>query len=240
MYYIILNVFIKYINNISSKKRCKKMDKITPNATLDFDSYNANLTTIRNNLAVNAQLSNYPDVFKLNSTDRNAYYAIKVVSSDGLDITVIILKYNLFIQGFIAANNKYYHFNDATIKSLTGHTSADLGFNSNYSGGLAVSGQINLNYSSFNNAIAYLRNYDGTGTMNKSTLVITIFMVSEAIRFVDVKRDIITALETFGTATFLWSAYQPRLVSWQDYSQKALSNVLNNDVKTYLSTAYVA
>ena len=216
------------------------MNKI--NQILSLESYIIDIENLILLLSVDAELTNYPYLNKIRDPqNKEAFITIRLVNHDGLFIDVVILTYNLFMQGFISNEGIYYYFDDATVKSLGGVSSNQpLGYNSNYSGGLSGTDNTILSYSTFNNAIAFLSKYKNGVSMDKSTLVIVIFIISESIRFSYVKSDVsfLSYAESI-PISYNWIGYKDILVNWESFSEIALNNTTDPYIEPLLGTAYV-
>jgi hypothetical protein len=211
---------------------------------MNLNEYHGGIEQIRHELGMNTSLSNYPGLKKIKSKTEtlSPYDVVFSATSDGdFPLTLIIRKSDLFLQGFISKQNKYYYFTNSTIKSFLGKTAVSLGFDSNYSSGLAYGAKDNLivSFSSIDNAIKYLYNYEPArtpGGIDKTTLVLMILAVCEATRFKHLSNRIGNILDFMEPET-KWGAYKNDLLNWGTYSNRALANIRDTNIQSKLALA---
>lgn len=211
---------------------------------MNLNEYHGGIDELRSVLGMATSLSNYPGLRKIKSkTDTTTPFDIVFsTTSDGdFPLTLILRKSDLFLQGFVSKQNRYYYFTNSSIKALNGKLSISLGFDSNYSAGLSYGAKDNLiiSFSSIDNAIKYLYNYDPSktpGGIDKTTLVLMILATAEATRFKHVSDKIHKILDFFEPET-KWGIFKDDLLKWSDYSKKALANTKDTNIANKLALA---
>ncbi|MCL2566722.1 MAG: ribosome-inactivating family protein [Alphaproteobacteria bacterium] len=161
---------------------------------------------------------------------------VSIVSNSGNTLKVVLSNQHLFLQGFITLNNIFYHFSNASIRTVKGTTAKNLGFSNNYNN-LAVS-SIRLSYVNINRAVDNLAGFNGKAiTRIRQDVARVMFITSESVRFRSIN-DISSRILTHNPQSIRWNDYSPSIRNWRTLSSLALAEgvVIPLNVATALGT----
>ncbi|UZQ30665.1 MAG: ribosome-inactivating family protein [Spiroplasma phoeniceum] len=238
-------------NNSENLNRGKRQNNnITPEVKVSYEinDYFSDLYNAINFLQDNANIRlispqetggySSPRIFYVNENSNNQYFIMPINIENDREIRLIFRSNDFYLQGFISGRtcnneflNVYYYFNDSTITNVSEATRSEIiPFGSNYTGsnGLRADERTPIRWTGIVDAFHQLANYGENPSFVDSNILRSSFLrvilaTSEALRFREVRNNIISNYNN-DTSTSNWGWYFDNfLKNWDHISKEALN-----------------
>ncbi|WP_375315659.1 ribosome-inactivating family protein [Spiroplasma endosymbiont of Tipula paludosa] len=223
-----------YIDNNSGRSQPPTQTTSHSKTKITKDKANNNVFRV---YGINQRTGNR--IYALNQNPSKAILELPLKNHDGQEVTAILNpNNNLYMDGFIVndANGKktYWHFQkeketDNVITKIEGIESKCLGYDGSYQRIGNHELIISKNY--INESIDKLASVNDDNKKGlKDSLLTTIFVTSESMRFFSVRNDVARVLHSSDDhpQTINWGHYENKLTKWDDNSGNYIKTKIGN------------